>query len=344
MRFGFSIPTLTAFPRATENGSDDTRLRYERTYQMCNEAEKFGFDFGTVGQHRFTPDTIDSSAPLVTLAAIASRTSSLRLCTNILLLPVYNPVEVAEQVAVLDEISGGRVILGVGLGYREYEFLGADYKARAARMEEAIIVLRQAWSGEALDFAGAHFQVSGVQVAPRPIQQGGPPIWVGAQAKPAIMRAARMGDAWVADNIQQLSTLAPQVGEYRSMARGLGRDPDLVVMRKVGVGKTRQQVEEEWLPPILQDMRKYISDGVIFQDKEFKDRLLSGHRITLSDLPSDLFVAGTPEDCIEKISMCQDLLNPDYFLADFGRSAHGAEFARINEMFRLFGSHVIPAF
>jgi probable F420-dependent oxidoreductase len=344
MKFGFSIPTLTAFSRSSEKGPTETRLRYERSYQICQQAEELGYDFGTVGHHRFTPDTIDSSAPLVTLAAIASRTSKLRLCTNILLLPVYNPVEVAEQVAVLDEISGGRVILGVGLGYRPYEFLGVDYKARGARMDEAIAILRQAWAGEELNFSGQHFQVSGIRVAPRPIQPGGPPIWIGAQSKPAINRAARAGDAWVADNIQPLNALEPQVREFRSTANDLGRKADVVAMRKVGIGKTRQQVEEEWLPGILNDIRKYISDGVVFQDQEFKDRLLSGRKLGLSDLPPDLFVAGTPEDCIKQVQMCRDLLNPDYFLADFGRAAHGPEFERINEMFKLFGREVLSAF
>src|SRR4029453_15119995 len=113
-------------------------------------AEELGFDFGTVGHHRFTVDRVDSSQPMVALAAMAARTSKLRFCTNIAILPLHHPVDIAEQVAMVDEISDGRVILGVAIGYAPYMFeqIGLNYKERVSRFEEAIEIVRRSWRNE----------------------------------------------------------------------------------------------------------------------------------------------------------------------------------------------------
>ena len=177
MKFGFTIPSYNNRPPSSE--------QYERMCRICELAENVGFDFGMVGSHRFSPNSSDPSAPLVLLSALAARTSTLRFATAVLLLPLYNPLDIAEQVATLDCLSGGRIILGVGIGYRSYEYdaLGLSWRSRGSRLEEALEVLEQAWTEERVNFSGVHFSFHDLGVWPKPFQRPRPPIWIGAQAR-----------------------------------------------------------------------------------------------------------------------------------------------------------------
>jgi probable F420-dependent oxidoreductase len=345
MKFGLSIPTLTGFQRATEPSDGGWRTRWERSYEICRLAEDLGFDFGTIGHHRFTPALVDASQPMVALAALAARTSRLRFCTNIAILPLQHPVDLAEQVAMVDEISDGRVILGVAIGYRPYEFeqIGLNYKERIGRFEEAVEVVRRSWRREPVQFEGKHFTVRGADVSPKPIQQPGPPIWIGAQADAAISRAARLGDGWLTDNIESAMSLAPKIARFRAESRAAGNAGTVVLNRKIGIGVSRRAVEDEWLPPILDIYRNYLRLGVPF-DAEFAAKLRSGDGMGLDDLPPDQIVAGTPEACIAGLRACIAATNCDYLVVDFGRGAHGEDYAKLRSQIELFGREVMPAF
>lgn len=344
MKFGLSIPTLTGFPRSSEPAGG-WKARWERTYELAEMAEGFGFDFGTVGHHRFTPERVDSPQPMVALAAIAARTSTLRLCTNICILPLHDPIDIAEQVAMVDEISDGRIILGAAIGYRPYEFeqIGLDYKKRVSRFEEAIEIVRSAWSDGPVHFEGAHFRVNGANVTPKPVQKPSPPIWLGAQVDAAISRAARLGDGWLTDNIESATSLAPKIERFRAESRAHGRAGTVALNRKIGIGPTRRQVEAQWLPPILDVYRDYVRLGVPF-DQPFVDKLTSGDMLTLADLPADQIIGGTPEDCIAALKSCVEKTACDYLIVDFGRGAHGEQYEQLRAQIELFGREVMPAF
>ena len=167
---------------------------------MCQEAEELGFDFATFTHHRFSPDRPHISSPFVLMSAIAARTKRLKLVTTIFILPLYHPLDVAETAASLDQLSNGRVILGVGAGYRKYEADAVElpYDQRVSRMTEAIGVLRAAWAPQPATFHGQHFNFDDVAVVPKPVQPAGPPIWIGAMAAKPIARAARIADGWIA--------------------------------------------------------------------------------------------------------------------------------------------------
>lgn len=344
MKFGLSIPTLTGFPRSSEpDGGWVTR--WNRTYELAELAERFGFALGTIGHHRFTPERIDASQPMVALAALAARTSTLRLCTNICILPLHNPLDIAEQVAMVDEISNGRITLGAAIGYRPYEFeqIGLDYRKRVSRFEESIEIVRRAWSDEPVWFNGSHFVVNGANVSPKPVQKPFPPIWIGAQVDGAIARAARLGDGWLTDNIESAASLGPKIARFREESRAAGRAGTVALNRKIGIGTSRQKVEDEWLPPILDVYRDYVRLGVPF-DEEFVAKLGSGDRVRLADLPADQIIGGTPEDCIAALRACIDATGCDYLIVDFGRGAHGADYERLRAQIELFGREVMPAF
>ncbi len=156
-------------------------------------AERLGFDSVWITEHHFVDDGY-MPAPLTMAAAIAARTTRLRIGTFILELPLYHAVHVAEQVAVLDQLSGGRIELGLGLGYREEEFraLGVPRRQRVSRFVEGVQVLRALWSGEPVTFHGRYYDLDGVRLGPPPARPGGPPLWAGAMSRPQAERAAAL--------------------------------------------------------------------------------------------------------------------------------------------------------
>ena len=161
-------------------------------------AEQLGFDTVWLPEHHFSPGDGYNPAPLTFAAAIAARTKKIKIGTWLLLLPLHHALEVAEQAAIIDIISDGRLILGLGLGYRkeEYEAFGVSRKHRASRMEEGLEVIRKALGTEQFSFSGRHYDLKDASVYPKPVQQPGPPIWVAGNSKAAMKRAARYADAW----------------------------------------------------------------------------------------------------------------------------------------------------
>jgi alkanesulfonate monooxygenase SsuD/methylene tetrahydromethanopterin reductase-like flavin-dependent oxidoreductase (luciferase family) len=139
-----------------------------------------------------TPQTISMMARLI------DHSGKMQLGTGILVLPLFHPVHVAEEFATLDQLSGGRVILGVGAGYRKEEFnsFGIDIEHRGGRLSESIQLIRALWSNEHVTFTGKHFNVQDQRIGIPPLQKGGPKIWVGAAARVPVQRAAALGDSW----------------------------------------------------------------------------------------------------------------------------------------------------
>lgn len=339
MKFGFTIPTYTNRPPSPEHSA--------RTYRLCQTAEELGFDFAMVGSHRFSAGATDPSAPFVLLSAVAARTSALRLATLVLVLPLFDPLAVAEQVATLDGLSDGRAILGVGVGYRRYEYeaLGLSWNGRGTRLEEGVEVLRQAWGPAPVCFEGRHFRFDGVQVLPKPAQEPGPPIWIGAQGRTSIARAGTHGDGWTAGYLESLPVLAPRIEAYRSAARGAGRESAVCLMRKTGIRATRAEVEEDWMPGVLDLLRGYRDAGARWPgDSEFW-AAAAGAGTNVEGVARDRMVIGTPEDCIAEIERIEALTGCEYFLPSFGTAGRtDADDAQLAEDVALFGREVIPAF
>lgn len=167
----------------------------ERLAQIA-DAEKLGFNSCWLTEHHFCEDGYTPS-PLVLASAIAARTQQMRLGTNLMLLPLHDPVRIAEDTATLSLITGGRFDLGVGIGYRELEFDQFKRKLshRPSLVEEGIEILRRAWRGEAINFSGKRFEVGELKVTPAP--ETAPQILLGGMVEPAIERAARVADGFL---------------------------------------------------------------------------------------------------------------------------------------------------
>src|SRR5437667_6413578 len=143
------------------------------------------------------------------LCRMMAETPNMRLNFGLILLSLHKPLDIAEQIATVDVMSGGKVIFGVALGYREVEFLafGTTQRERVRRFEENLEAIKRLWTEDAVDMVGSHFTLQGASPPTKPLQKPHPPIWVGANADPAIRRAARLGDCWYVNPRNPIDTI-----------------------------------------------------------------------------------------------------------------------------------------
>lgn len=171
-------------------------ILYQQIFEQIEWAESLGYNSVWLTEHHFCEDGYTPS-PLVLAAAIAARTQDMQVATNLMLLPLADPVRLAEDAASLSVLSGGRFDLGVGLGYRalEFDYFGRNLKNRPSLMEEGIEILRRAFRGEVINFSGKRFDIGDIAVAP--VAARTPSLLMGGMAEPAIDRAARIGDGFL---------------------------------------------------------------------------------------------------------------------------------------------------
>ncbi len=190
--------------------------------EQAQRVEELGFDSLWVSEHMlFFVPTFDA---ITVLAAFAARTQRILLGSAVLLLPLRHPTVVAKEVASLDIISNGRIILGVGVGGefpREFVACGVPVKERGRRTDEAIEVMRKLWSESGVNHEGRFFRLEDANMQPKPVQKPGPPIWIAGRSEAAIKRAARLGDGYMPylfsperyrDSLEKVSAFAQQQG------------------------------------------------------------------------------------------------------------------------------------
>jgi probable F420-dependent oxidoreductase len=193
---------------------------YTEVLEQIVWAEGLGYDDVWLTEHHFAEDG-HAPSPLVQAAAIAVKTKNMRIGTGVLLLPLYNPVRVAEDCATIDILSGGRFELGVGVGYRVEEFLGLGIprSQRGGRANEGLEIIRRLWEGETVTYKGKYFQIENARLTPGPVQQPRPPLWVGGFSPAAIKRAARLGDGYIGTG-----EMNAQYRQYLDELRAAGKD------------------------------------------------------------------------------------------------------------------------
>lgn len=164
---------------------------------------------------------------LMTLSYAAAVTEHIGLGTEVLVLPQRQPTLVAKQISTLSTLSGGRVRLGVGVGWQqsEYEALGEDFANRGLRMDEAIELLRAYWSDASVEFVTGHYTVDAIAMEPKPPQGAALPIWIGGSAPAALRRTGELGDGWLATSGLSDDAVRTSVDTIRRHAEAAGRDP-----------------------------------------------------------------------------------------------------------------------
>jgi probable F420-dependent oxidoreductase len=224
MQLGFGYLTAQHHP---DDPRTDAEL-YREAIEIAVEVEEAGFDSVWTSEHHFVDDGYMPSQ-LPVLAAIAARTSRIRLGTGVLLAPMFDPLHLAEDAATVDLISNGRLILGLGIGWREEEFIGfgVPMSERGSRLEAQLAVLRQGWSDGLVTGDGRHYRYDGLNLTPKPARAGGPPIWLGAGAETAVRRVGRLADGYFAGPVSP-SSLAQRMTWAREEAVAAGREPGAI--------------------------------------------------------------------------------------------------------------------
>jgi len=173
--------------------------------------------------------------PMVALGFAAARTSRIRLGVALVNLPFVSPAYLAKQAATADVLSGGRLDLGLGIGWLPEEFTatGATTERRGARTEEYLAVLRTLWSDEVSSFSGEFYTIPAGRQRPRPVQQPGPPVLLGGLSMPAMRRAGRLADGWITSSRADLSAIKPAVAVIQEAAAAAGREPVRIICRGV---------------------------------------------------------------------------------------------------------------
>ena len=259
------------------------------------------------------------------MAYLAQHAEGMQIGPNILILPLLNPVHVAEESATLDVLTGGNYVLGVGLGYREAEFTAFNMtlRERAPRFEESIALIRRLWTGEKVTHKGRFYQVNDHAIGLKPMRDGGPPIWIAGTADAAIQRAARIGDAWMIVPSTTLSALIPQMRVYRETLGN--RVPDCFPMvRECYVGANHKTAMDECRSALQYKYDAYASWG------------LEGRQKTaFEDLVRDRFIIGDSVFVKEEVARYREALGVDHFMM----RCHwpGLEFAKALASIRRLG-------
>ena len=240
---------------------------------LASRAEELGFDSVWVHDHVFNVghvfDRIGGKPyyePLTLLSFVAARTRRVRLGTSVLVLPYHNPIRLAKTAATLDVLSGGRLILGVGVGLIEKEIraMGSPFAERGAFTDEAIAVMRSLWTEDEPSFDGKYSRFAGMKFSPKPLQKPSIPVVIGGVSRAAIRRAARLGDGW------QPLGLAPEalgqgIALLRTEAQACGRDVSTIpvsIAMSLGVSTSRRYALGKDPAEVVQNAKAYASLGV----------------------------------------------------------------------------------
>ncbi|MEE9198889.1 MAG: LLM class flavin-dependent oxidoreductase [Dehalococcoidia bacterium] len=289
-RFGIAIPQM--FP----DGSIDLSLISKHLGQV----ESLGYESVWTQDQAF--GSMATLEPFILLAYAATQTSEVKLGISVLVMPFRSPVHLAKDSASLDQLTGGRLILGIGIGGQtdKYPALGFTPERRVTRFEEGIRLMKRLWTESDVDYPGPFWQLDKVTIEPKPSQRPHPPIWFGAHAAPALKRAARMGDGWMGAGSSTTQAFKEAIKQLRGYLEEEGREPAGFPLGKrvyIAVDRDREKASrklQEWFA-------KYYGNA---------------------PLALEVSIFGPEEECIEKLGevMSEDpdiiMFNPVYDLVD----------------------------
>lgn len=329
MRFGVLLTPIY-------DASVDPARQIAEHEEVVRTADQLGFDILVAGQH-FLGNELRFYQPVPYLTHMSRLAPRMDLLTGVVLLSLVNPVDIAEQMATMDALTGGRAIFGVGLGYSDHEFgaFGMRRQERVRRFEESVALVRQLWSGKPVDFEGEFFQVHDVTPSVLPVRPGGIPIWIGAQASPSARRAGRIGDAWYVapfPSHEELKVLRREELAERAAA-GSPLDGAFPVRRDVVLAPTRAEALQMAVDRTKVRYRTYKKWG------------LEGNASALADDSAaqeiaSRFVLGDAATCVEHLAGLRD----DLGMTEFVFKAHwpGLDHRSSMQQLELFGTDVMP--
>lgn len=314
--------------RPSEGGTDFSNALAQAEY-----AESQGFDSVWFAEH-YGPDEEWWPSPLVSLGAVAARTSEITIGTNIVIAPLYNPVWLAAATAMLDVISEGRFVCGLGVGYSEpeYEAMGVDREERVGRFIEGTIALKRLWTEEEASFDGQYYELEEYGVTPKPNQDPRPPIWFGVWGEYLLGQAAKRADAWIPGAVADLDTLLEKQAIYDD---GLDGDPQSrPLLRDIVVADSDAaalEAAERHLHPKYETYRGY-------GHPQFRDY----ERSNFESFCRARAIVGTPDACIEQVQEYREAFGVDHLLLRF--SYPGMPTEDITGTMETIANDVMPSF
>jgi alkanesulfonate monooxygenase SsuD/methylene tetrahydromethanopterin reductase-like flavin-dependent oxidoreductase (luciferase family) len=263
--------------------------------------------------HHYATAPMQMLAPIPMLSYLVREAEGMVIGPNILVMPLLNPVHVAEDAVTLDLLSGGRYVLGIGVGYREAEFtaFNVPLKERVVRFTESIEIMRRLWTEDRITYKGKAFTIDDIGIGLKPLTAGGPPIWVAGVVDAAVKRAARIGDAWLITNFAHLSALVPQMKMYRETLAEVNKPfpTDVPITRECYIGPTRAQALEECRTALQYKYGAYSSWGL---DKQSEGS--ESFNQPFEDFVKDRFIIGDKAYVREEIQRYNELLGVNHFI------------------------------
>lgn len=314
---------------------------YRAQFDQMQAVEDLGYDVIWVTEHHFIEDGyLPSLLPVA--AVIGDRTKRVRIGTYVLLLPLHQPLRVAEDAAVVDIISNGRLILGLGQGYRLEEFAGfcIDRDQRPRMFEEGIEILQGVWTQDNFSYSGQHYQVKNVTLTPKPVQQPYPPLGIGARGRKPTRRAAKYGCHLMGGALGQYEIYVNALKEY-------GRDPkdyDVMNLRPIYVHRDPAQAWKEAGEHIFYLFQNYGKWFGAAADLKSDTRLGAMNVASFADIRAtdfwrDIVIAGSPEQVTERLLKEHERAPCDHLLFFV---LPGLAYDKMLQSMRLFAEEVMP--
>ncbi len=326
---------------------ESSQTMYRRGLEMTLLAEELGFRNMWLAEHHFSSYGV-LSRPLMFAQYLADHTTSLRIGTAVIVVPLHHPLTIAEEIATVDLLSGGRLDVGLGRGYQNYEFdrLGVRLDESRARWEEAVDVILLALSGKSFTYDGSYYKIPETMVFPRPIQTPHPPIWVTAQSPESVAATVRRGFNLLSggfgvsvENLRQFRTAFDQLVSEHPPKQPI----HVGIQRPVYVAETEAEAREvvehaRWNMRVTLSLRRNY------------ERVEDGRAVAVpmpnepstDDILDNFGVIGTPERCIQQLRLLQDVMHIDHFNCSFsfGDLPHDT----VLRSMRRFAAEVMPAF
>lgn len=326
---------------------------YDSALEQMLAAEALGYHSVWIAEHHFNDYGL-CPAPPVVAAFVAARTTALRLGMGVSLLPLHHPVDLAESLAVLDVVSGGRLDVGIGRGgtLQDYETFQSDRADARARVEEGIALIRESWSGAPFDFQGRFHSAQRVHVRPRPVQRPHPPLFIACNSEDSVRSAARLGLPTLSSFFVPVDELQRRHRLYRELARDAGRSPGEIEaleaqswgMRVVHVAPSREEALRAIEAPFMgyqQKMAVLRSDSAGGSVPDSFDRSLLRLRSFQEYLATGWTLLGTADEVREGLQ--QYLEATGYRRVLLLMALPGLDTALALRSMRLFAEKVAPA-
>lgn len=333
LRFGLVLPIQSV--------EDDLATLAEQLAGEVRAAERAGFDSVLLTEfHQARGGALVS--PLVVLARLIGDTTTIRFGTAVLATPLHHPVRLAEDVVMLDHLTRGRVVLGLGIGHQHPDFrlYGVDRSTRVSRTEEAVAIMEQCFSGEPFSFAGEHFDMAG-HVTPKPYSTPRPLFWMGAHSTAGLDRAARLADMWLCAPERGIDSAAVLAERYRAACRRNGSTAQVGLFREAWIGDSAEECERDWAPYAMQVHRLYYNVGVYLEEFEpWVTDVADRADFTLERVGPGRFLYGAAAEITDTVMQWQAQTGASYLalrLRQPGGPGHDATMTAIER----FGEEVI---